>query len=53
MIKLNDSIQFESRRELEDLMVALATYVKDHPKADEAETAQSLYDKLEVMHMCW
>lgn len=53
MIKLNDSIQFESRRELEDLMVALATYVKEHKKDSEAETAQEMYDKLDVMHMCW
>ena len=50
-----DTIQFESRRELECVMVVLGEYIKKHKSDDSTElaVAQELFDKLDVMHMCW
>ena len=48
-----DTIKMESRREIEDLMVALDQYVKDHPKERETKTVQELFHILDVMHMTW
>lgn len=51
----NDTIQFESRREIENIMTVLGEYIKRHKKDDDTtlRDAQSMIDKLEVMHMTW
>lgn len=55
MVQENDTIQFESRREIENIMVVLNDYIKRHKKDDDTtlRDAQSLFDKLDVMHMTW
>ena len=55
MVQENDKIQFESRREIENIMVVLNDYIKRHKKDDDAtlHAAQSMIDRLEVMHMTW
>lgn len=44
---------FESRRNVEDLMLILQQWMKEHPKDDKKEYAQELFDKLDVLHMTW
>ena len=47
MQKDMDTIQFESRQEIEEVMKAL------EKEMEENQTAKELYDLLEVMHMEW
>ena len=47
MQKDMDTIQFESRREIEEVMKAL------EKEKEENQTVKELYDLLEVMHMEW
>ncbi len=47
-----DKIQFESRREIENIMEVINKYKEQNPK-EENETAEQLYNQLEVMHMTW
>ena len=47
MQKDMDTIQFESRREIEEVMKVLEQH------AEENQTVKELYDLLEVMHMEW
>ena len=42
-----DTIQFESRQEIQDIITALET------SKEKNETAKELIDKLEVMDMWW
>lgn len=44
-----DTIQFESRRELEELLEVLSKCVTD----DSSQTVRELYELLDVMHMEW
>lgn len=53
MQKNNDNIQFESRREIETLMLILQEWQKDHPRDQKNDLAQELFDDLDIMHMCW
>lgn len=53
MQKNNDNIQFESRREIETLMLILQEWQDKHPRDEKKEFSQELFDKLDVMHMCW
>lgn len=54
MIVSNDSVQFESRRELEALMVVLNEYFEQHDGKDfESECAEELQLCLETLNMCW
>lgn len=39
-----DSIQFESRNEIEKIMIALSVFIKDHPNNSSVEDATELYD---------
>lgn len=48
-----DTIQFESRREIEKIQVMIAKYVEQNPEEKKNETIKELYQKLEVMHMAW
>lgn len=52
---INDTIQMESRREIENIMTVVSEYIKRHQKDDSTElaAARELYDKLDVMHMTW
>ena len=45
-----DTIQFESRREIEAVMVALEAWLENYP---DDTYVKALYDKLDVMHMNW
>ena len=47
MQKDMDTIQFESRREIEEVMKAL------EKEKEENQTVKELFDLLEVMHMEW
>lgn len=47
MQKDMDTIQFESRREIEEVMKTL------EKEMEENQTAKELYNLLEVMHMEW
>lgn len=50
-MKLNmDTIQFESRAEIGEIINALETYQKEHGKS---ETVQELIDELDAMSMSW
>lgn len=48
-----DKIQFESRREIQELMQVVDTYVKQNPKEKENETLKRFFDLLDVMEMEW
>lgn len=50
-----DSIQFESRREIESIMTCLLEYINRHEREDSTtlDNAIILYDKLNTMHMGW
>lgn len=45
-----DTIQFESRREIEAVMVALEAWLKKNP---DDSCVKDLFNKLDVMHMNW
>ena len=47
MRKDMDTIQFESRREIEEVMSVLEQHTEEN------QTVKELYDLLEVMHMEW
>ena len=47
MQKDMDTIQFESRREIEEVMKVL------EKEKEENQTVKELYDLLDVMHMEW
>lgn len=57
MQKNTDNIQFESRREIENIMEILLEWQQDHQGDKNKDylkaSAEELYDLLEVMHMCW
>lgn len=44
---------FESRRELEDLMLILQEWQEEHPKDDKVLFAEELFNKLDYLHMVW
>lgn len=46
-------IQFESRSEIDEVMKAIAEYVKQNPKEKNNEILQEFYYKLKMMHMVW
>lgn len=48
-----DCIQFESRREIEDIIIALDTYLKEHKRTNSVDTVKKLANLLNVMHMNW
>lgn len=55
-MKLNmDSIQFESKREIANIIYALEEYLKDHKRKDAKlkEDTQRLIDLLDGMYMNW
>lgn len=44
---------FESRRDVENLMLILQEWQKDHPHDSKAEYAEELFDKLDYIHIVW
>ena len=48
MQAIKDKIQFESRREIEEIMVTL-----EKSEDSEKENVKRLIDLLEVMHLSW
>lgn len=53
MKKGNDTIQFESRYEIDEVVSALDTFMEEHPNAREKESVERLKDLLDVMYMEW
>lgn len=53
MNKGNDTIQFEYRYEIDEIISALEIFQKEHPTAKEKETTERLKALLEVMYMEW
>jgi 5-bromo-4-chloroindolyl phosphate hydrolysis protein len=53
MKKNMDTIQFESRAELQEIMRAIEEYVKQNPKQKENRTLKEFYNLLDVMEMEW
>lgn len=53
MKKSLDTIKFESRSELEELMKAINKYIKQNPSEKDNRTLERLYDLLDTMHMEW
>lgn len=53
-MKLNmDSIQFESRYEIGEIIQALEEWQESHKKDQKSETVQELIGKLDAMSMSW
>lgn len=48
-----DSIQFESRKEIDEVIAALEEWQKAHAKDTKSDTIQELIDHLEAMYMSW
>lgn len=48
-----DKIQFEYRREIQELMRVVDQYVKQNPKEKNNSTLQRFFDLLDVMDMEW
>lgn len=53
MQKNMDTIQFESRYEIDEVCDALDTFLKEHPNARGKETVERLKNLLDVMFMEW
>ena len=53
MQKNMDTIQFESRDELQELMNVIDKYVKQNPKEKDNKTLSRFFDLLDVMDMEW
>ena len=53
-MKLNmDSIQFESRSEIGEIIRVLEEWQESHKKDSKSEIVKELIDKLDVMNMSW
>ena len=48
-----DTIQFESRYEIEELMKVIDKYVKQNPEEKENSELKRFFDLLDAMHMEW
>ena len=48
-----DTIQFESRVEIEQISYALNEFLKEHKRTDIRDNVKQLIDLLDVMYMCW
>lgn len=53
MKRENDKVIFEYRQEIVDVLNALETYMKEHPKAAERESVERLDALLDRMEMEW
>ena len=48
-----DTIQFETRAEVEEVMEAIGKYVSAFPAEKDNQTLKRLYELLDVMDMTW
>lgn len=48
-----DTVQFESRAEVEEIMNAIAKYVEANPKEKENKVLKQFYNYLDIMDMEW
>lgn len=48
-----DTIQFESRAEVGELIRVIEKYVDAYPKEKDNKTLKELYNQLDVMEMEW
>lgn len=48
-----DSIQFESRNEIEEIMDVITKYVEQNPTEKKNATLKELYNTLDTLHMSW
>jgi succinate dehydrogenase flavin-adding protein (antitoxin of CptAB toxin-antitoxin module) len=48
-----DKIQFESRREIGEIIQVLEKYVEAYPAEKDNQIVKELYDLLDVMEMAW
>ena len=48
-----DTIQFERRSEVREMLNIIEKYVDAYPKEKDNKVLKSLYDKLDVMDMEW
>lgn len=53
MKKNMDTIQFETRTEVEEVMKILEKYVDAYPREKDNETVKKLYNLFDVMDMEW
>lgn len=53
MKKNLDTIQFESRAEIRELMKVIDKYVKQNPAEKNNKTLERFFDLLDVMDMEW
>lgn len=53
MQRAMDTIQFESRAEVRELIRVLEKYVDAYPKEKDNETVKELYNLLDVLEMEW
>lgn len=48
-----DTIKFENRREVQELIKMIDKYMKQNPKEKENKTLERFFDLLDVMDMEW
>lgn len=48
-----DSIEFESKRETEEMLRVIEKYVEAYPKEKNNEILKDFYDELYVIDMTW
>ena len=48
-----ESIEFESRREVEEMLRVIGKYVEAYPKEKNNEILKDFYDKLYIIDMNW
>lgn len=48
-----DTIKFENRREVQELIKMIDKYMKQNPKKKENKTLERFFDLLDVMDMEW
>lgn len=53
MKKTNDSIKFEYRIEVNEILTALETFVKEHPAEENKETVEETIKLLNKIYMDW
>lgn len=53
MKKIMDKIQFEDRREIDEVVSALNTFLEEHSNAKEKESTEKLSNLLDAMYMEW
>lgn len=53
MKKTNDTIQFESRAELGELLNVVERYIDAYPKEKDNKTLKDFYNLLDVIEMNW